>query len=342
MKIESLDRLLSLSGVTAARAVAPGLLVALVVAAAAEFVASAYGGPTMLIALLLGMSLNFLSRSADCAPGIRFTAKTLLRAGVALLGLRIAFDEVVALGLLTVELVVLAVLVTILAGVVLARLAGRGADFGTLVGGATAICGASAALALSSVLPRRPDSERQTVFAVVAVTTLSTVAMVLYPAFFRALGFDDQAIGILVGATIHDVAQVVGAGYAVSETAGDTATIVKLFRVALLFPVVLIVSFVFARASREAAAGARTLPVPLFVLAFVFFVAANSLGLVPAVVSEPAIAAGRWFLVAAVAAIGLSTSFQEIAKLGFAPVFVAVGASLVLLALVTTGLTLIG
>ena len=97
------------------------------------------------------------------------------------------------------------------------------------------------------MLPRSAKSERQTAFVVVAVTTYSTIAMVLYPVLARALGFDDHTTGILLGATIHDVAQVVGAGYAVSPEAGDTATIVKLLRVALLLPIVFVIALAIPR-----------------------------------------------------------------------------------------------
>lgn len=312
------------------RVIAPGAAVALTIAAAASFVSLTYGGPIMLLALLLGMALNFLLDDATCRDGIAFASKTVLRVGVALLGLRIAAADVASLGLATIELVALGVVVTILSGVGMARLVGRGRRFGTLIGGATAICGASAALALSSVLPHRPDGDRETIFTVVAVTTLSTIAMVAYPVLFRALGFDDYEIGILIGATIHDVAQVVGAGYAVSDVSGDTATVVKLFRVALLLPTVLVVSFVFARA--RTGTEKRSLPVPVFAIAFAVLVAANSLGLVPELLREPLVAASRWCLVVAVAAIGLSTSLKEIAKVGYPPVFVAVGSTLTLLA----------
>ncbi|MGQ7792205.1 YeiH family protein [Faunimonas sp. B44] len=309
--------------------IGPGFAVALTVAAAASFVSETYGGPVMLLALLLGMALNFLSEAGRCPAGIQFTSKRVLRIGIALLGLRIAASDVVALGLQTVELVVAGVVLTILSGVALARFVGRGARFGTLIGGATAICGASAALAIASVLPRRPESDRETIFVVVAVTTLSTIAMVIYPALFHALGFDRYQIGILVGATIHDVAQVVGAGYAVSDLTGDTGTVVKLFRVALLLPVVFIVSMLFARS--RTGGETRQLPIPVFAIVFAALVVVNSFGIVPEAIREPLVGLSRWCLIAAVAAIGLSTSLKEIAKVGFPPVFVAVGTTIVLL-----------
>lgn len=313
-----------------AAAVAPGIALALTISAAAFFVSNTYGGPVMLLALLLGMTLHFLSEAGRAVPGIRFTAKRVLRVGVALLGLRIAISDVVSLGAATVELLVAGVVITMAAGVLAARFVGLNNRFGTLIGGATAICGASAALAIAAVLPNRPDAERETIFTVVSVTTLSTVAMVIYPALFLAAGFDDTTIGILLGATIHDVAQVVGAGYAVSESAGDTATVVKLFRVAMLLPAVFVVSLIF-RAARAGDTGGGSLPVPMFAIAFAGLVLVNSAGLIPADVKAVLDGVSRWCLVAAVAAIGVSTSLKEIAKVGYRPVFVAVAATLVLL-----------
>ena len=104
-------------------------------------------------------------------------------------------------------------------------------SFGLLSGGATAICGASAAMAISAALPPHPLKERATLFTIVGVSTLSTVAMIAYPIIAAAVGLDGVHAGMFIGGTIHDVAQVVGAGYAISPEAGDAATLVKLMRV---------------------------------------------------------------------------------------------------------------
>jgi uncharacterized integral membrane protein (TIGR00698 family) len=200
---------------------------------------------------------------------------------------------------------------TILSGLALSRLFGRDWTFGILTGGAVAICGASAALAISAVLPRRPGHEQNTLFTVVAVTSLSTVAMISYPVVFAFAGFDDTQIGVLIGATIHDVAQVVGAGYAVSDVAGDTATYVKLLRVALLPVIVILLSlFALPRAERGGA------PWPLFALAFVVILVLNSLGLIPPVLRDGLNAASQWLLIAAIAALGIKTSLQAMFALG--------------------------
>jgi len=135
----------------------------------------------LLFALLLGLALHFISDDKRCKAGIQFASSTLLRCGVALLGLRLTTDHVVTVGWQTVAELLVAISLTIALGLFLARLFNVELSLGTLIGGATAICGASAALAISSVLPRTPSLERDTTLTVVGVTTLSTVAMVVYP-----------------------------------------------------------------------------------------------------------------------------------------------------------------
>ena len=142
------------------RTLAPGLLACGVVGAAAAFLSEHYGAPVMLFALLLGMAMNFLSAEGPCRPGIEFTAKQVLRIGIALLGLRITLAQVAALGWGPVALVIACVVLTIVVSVVAAKAMGFQSIFGMLTGGATAICGASAALALSAALPSHPHPAR--------------------------------------------------------------------------------------------------------------------------------------------------------------------------------------
>jgi uncharacterized integral membrane protein (TIGR00698 family) len=260
---------------------------------------------------------------------------------VALLGARITLAQVQSLGAAALVLTAAAVVGTILCGVLLARLTRQSAAFGLLTGGSVGICGASAALALASVLPRHEHHERDTVMTVVAVTTLSTIAMVLYPLVAGRFGFGAHASGVFLGATIHDVAQVVGAGYSVSPEAGDTATIVKLFRVALLLPVVLVVSYAVQRAGKERASGERTAPLlPLFLVGFAVLVAINSTGWLPPAVTGSLQDASRWCLVTAIAALGTKTSLGDLARVGWQPVAIIVGETVFVGLFVLSGLGL--
>lgn len=172
-----------------ARSLLPGMLACAVVGAAAGFLSEHYRAPVMLFALLLGMAMNFLSTDGPCRAGIEFTARQVLRIGIALLGLRITVGQVANLGWGPVLLVLTCVIVTIGVSMAAAKLMGFNMLFGLLSGGATAICGASAALALSAALPAHPQKDRATLFTVIVVSALSTVAMVLYPMVTQALGF---------------------------------------------------------------------------------------------------------------------------------------------------------
>jgi uncharacterized integral membrane protein (TIGR00698 family) len=323
-----------------ARSLFPGVLACGVVAAASTFLSEHYGAPVMLFALLLGMAMSFLSDAGPCAPGIGFTGRELLRLGVALLGLRITTDQVTALGWFPPLLVVGTVVLTIIVSVIAARLFGFKGLFGLLTGGATAICGASAALALAAALPHHPLKERATLFTVIGVSTLSTVAMILYPMIVQALGLDPVQAGIFLGGTIHDVAQVVGAGYSISREAGDSATLVKLMRVAMLLPVIMVAVMITrlgigAIEGSEGPAGTARPPLlPWFVVAFAVLVVVNSLGWIP----RPVIALGndvsRWCLVAAIAGIGMKTRLVELVAVGIKPIVLMVGETIFLALLV--------
>ena len=286
----------------------PGVLACGVVAAAATFLSQHYGAPVMLFALMLGMAMNFLSAEGPCKPGIEFTSRQVLRWGVALLGLRITAAQVAALGWHPVLMILVSVVLTIGLSMVVARLMGFNILFGLLSGGATAICGASAALALSAALPAHPLKERATLFTVVGVSALSTFTMIVYPMLARALGLDEHMAGIFLGATIHDVAQVVGAGYGMSQGVGDTATLVKLMRVATLLP--------------------------WFAVAFAALVALNSTGWLPKAVTVTGTQVSSWFLVAAMAGIGMKTQLGELVTVGLKPVVLMVGETVFLAALV--------
>jgi uncharacterized integral membrane protein (TIGR00698 family) len=301
-----------------------GVALAALIAVAAAGLGNHYGAPTMLFALLIGMAFHHFATEPHTAPGLAIASTFLLWLGVALLGLRLSFAETASLGWLSVLAVFGLVAGTVAVGLILARVTGRGAAFGTLAGGAVAICGASAALALAAVLPRHRVSERDVLFVVAAVTALSTLAMVLYSILFAVLNHAPPQAGFLIGATIHDVAQVVGAGYSISEQTGDMAIFVKLQRVALLPVVVLATSVTF----REGKGAVRP---PWFLTLFVLLVLANTLLPLPAIVLDQARLLSGWLLLTAIAALGVRTSLAEMAKVGPQAATVLIGCTIALL-----------
>ena len=316
----------------------PGLAVSGVVAIAATFLSVHYRASAMLFALLLGMALHFLAEEGQCRAGIQVAASVVLRTGVALLGLRITVEQVTALGWTNVALVAGAVVATVVAGILIARAMRLSTAFGTLTAGAVAICGVSAALAIASILPKHKNAERDATFTAIGVTALSTIAMILYPLVVAAFGLDQHAAGVFLGGTIHDVAQVVGAGYSVSQETGDTATIVKLLRVAMLLPVCLAIGVALHVRGREAARSAPLLP--WFAVVFAVLVVVNSLGWVPPPVASVGSEASRWCLVTAIAAIGMKTSLRSLVDMGLKPVLLVVFETLFLAALVMAAIAL--
>jgi len=297
----------------------PGTLLAGTIALAATFLNEHYGGPTMLYALLFGMAFNFLIEDQKIERGIEFVSTQILRIGVALLGFRITISDLESLGIETAAIVIAGVAITIIAGSWISRRYGLSAQFSILSAGAVAICGASAALAISSILPKDKSLESNTLITVAAVTTLSTISMIIYPVFVTSIGMAPHQAGIFLGSTIHDVAQVVGAGYTISDDAGDTAAIVKLLRVACLLPVVILIGAHY-RAKSGAENGLKPkAPFPWFLIAFIIIVIINSANATPLIVNNLAGDVSKWALASAVAALGVKTSMAKLAAVGAKP-----------------------
>lgn len=306
-----------------------GLLVSATVAMAAMFLAQHYGAPVMLFALLLGMAFAFLyEEDGRCVPGIDLASQTVLRLGVGLLGVRLTIDQIAGLGLVPVLIVIASVLATIAFGLLAARLLGQRLQLGLLSGGSVAICGASAALAIASVLPRDKRLEPDTILVVIAVTTLSTIAMVVYPIAALLLGLDDTSAGYFLGATIHDVAQVVGAGYSVSEHTGDVSTFIKLLRVAMLLPVVVAITLVLRARAADGVGRATSAPLPWFLVVFAILVIVNSFGWIPDGTAKALSDTSRWCLVTAIAALGMKTSLRALFEVGLRPILLIVAETL--------------
>ena len=160
---------------------APGIVVALLIALAAQFLSNNYKFPAMLMSLLLGMTLNFLGEEGKCLKGLNFSSQTILRLGIILLGARISMDLIISIDFNVILVVTSGVFFTIIFAIILLKVFGYDWQFGVLLGGAVAICGASAAMAIAAVLPKEEKSNQKLTFVVLGVTILSTIAMILYP-----------------------------------------------------------------------------------------------------------------------------------------------------------------
>ncbi|SEN54161.1 conserved hypothetical integral membrane protein [Paracoccus alcaliphilus] len=322
----------------------PGIAVAVLVAIAAQFLSEHYGAPAMLMALLLGLALNFLAEHGTrTQAGVEYSARTILRLGVALLGARISVEMLTDLGGTMILLTIGGVVATILFGMLAARVFNRGWRMALLSGGAVAICGASAAMAIAAILPKTDKSERNLAFTVMAVTVLSTLAMIVYPLVSSAFGFTALESGVFLGATIHDVAQVVGAGFSIGPEVGETATVVKLIRVSMLAPVVLVFSLAIrAGGPGDSDGGQRPPLLPGFIIGFLMLATLNSLGVIPGFLARLAEELSRWALLVAIAAVGIKTSLVRMMEVGGTAVGLIVTETVFLAAIILLGLHLFG
>lgn len=311
------------------RGLFPGLAVVAAGTAAAGFISDHYGAPLTLMALLIGLALNFLSADARLHDGLSFASRSLLRWGIVLVGVRVTFGQIMALGPVALLAVVAIVALVIGSGVLAARRFGFGSAFGVLAGGAVAICGASAALALATTLGERRASQAQLTIVLVGISAMSAAAMVTYPILAHAMQLSDLKAGFMLGAAIHDVAQTLGAGYAFSPGAGDIAAIVKLTRVALLAPVLAVVVLLFP-GDRGKAKGPG---VPWFVIGFFVVAGIHSTGLIPPILARGAEALATAALAAAVTATAIRSPMRQLLDAGPKPLLVIGAATLTALLL---------
>jgi len=322
------------------RTIVPGVAFCGVIAMAASLVSQSYGGPLFLYALLLGMAFNSVAVESRLLPGVEFTTRTLLRIGVALLGLRLGIDSVVSLGWLPVVVVVFGLGATLCFGLLVAKRLGRSASEGILTSGAVAICGASAAMAISAALPPSADRERLTLLTVLGVTALSTVSMIAYPLLATFLDLKGVEAALLFGGTIHDVAQVVGAAVLYQDAGtGEIAVYVKLLRVAMLAPVVLVVGL-WARGARKTRDADPADPpggtplLPAFLVGFLLLFAVANVIEVPAALLTIGMDLSQGLILLAVAGLGIKTSLADLGTLGWRPAALLAGNTVFLLGVV--------
>lgn len=312
----------------------PGLAICAIAAAAAAWFSDHYGVPVILAGLLLGLALNFVAGDLRTHDGLDAASRHGLRAGIVLLGVQVTIGQIGAMGVVPFAGLAVVMFAAVAAAMLAARLTRQTASVGLLAGGSTAICGASAALALYGVIGRERIDQAQFTLTLVILAAASAIALTTYPALTTMLGFTEAQAGFLVGASIHDVAQAIGAGFAISDAAGAQATVVKLTRVALLAPLVALAAMAIGRLHPvPVQANAKRVPMlPGFILAFLALVGLNSLVTVPAEVSASALVASKALLLIAVTATAIRTRTDLLLQLGWRsvmPVLAATIASLV-------------
>jgi uncharacterized integral membrane protein (TIGR00698 family) len=279
---------------------------------------------SMILAVIVGLVFsNVVGTPINTKTGIAFSQRRLLRLAIVLLGFQLTLGQVASIGFLGIGIVVLTLVSTFLFTVTVGRAIGVDRKLAELIAAGTSICGASAIVATNIVTDARDED---VAYAVASITLFGTIATLVYPLLAPLLGLDQQAFGLWAGTSIHEVAQVIGAGFQNGTHAGETATIAKLARVAMLAPTVMVLGFL-ARRDVEGRKG-KGAPAPWFVVAFAAIVAINSVVDVPAEIRSTIALATTALLTMGLAAMGLQADVSEIRSRGLRPLMLATSAFL--------------
>ncbi len=322
----------------------PGLLVCILAGILAAYISKITMVPVMLLAIIIGLLLHVLNSVSILKDGINWSSRGLLYAGVALMGLRIDLTDLSQVGFMAPLFVILTLITTLLVGYAIARALGQSKDFSILMSGAVGICGVSAAAAICSALEDNPLRDAQLAITVAGITVLSTLAMLLYPFISNALNLNILESGIFMGGGIHNVSQAVGAGYAVSNEAGDLAVIFKLIRVSMLLPVIIIISLVWGKGSSTPYPNVRSklkASTPPFLVVFCLLALLSCLNIVPDLAKNAGNISAHWALIISLVAIGIKTDTRLVMKVGAMPLTIMTLTTAFMGAMLLIGISLI-
>ena len=322
----------------------PGLLVCILAGILAAHISKITMIPVMLLAIIIGLLLHVLNSVSILKDGINWSSRGLLYTGVALMGLRIDLTDLSQVGFMAPLFVILTLITTLLVGYTIARALGQSKDFSILMSGAVGICGVSAAAAICSALEDNPLRDAQLAITVAGITVLSTLAMLLYPFISNALNLNILESGIFMGGGIHNVSQAVGAGYAVSNEAGDLAVIFKLIRVSMLLPVIIIISLVWGKGSSTPYPNVRSklkASTPPFLVVFCLLALLSCLNIVPDLAKNAGNISAHWALIISLVAIGIKTDTRLVMKVGVMPLTIMTLTTAFMGAMLLIGISLI-
>jgi uncharacterized integral membrane protein (TIGR00698 family) len=311
-------------GVRAGQAAAnagPGVIAAICIAIAAHLVdLGVRGVPDVVTALVLGILVANTVGKSWPQSGARFVLRYGLRAAIVAIGAGLDLSIVWALGAGTLLLIVGLVATAISLGLMAGRIARLDRNISVLIGVGTAICGASAILAVSPLLRAKP---RETAYAITTIFAFNLAALVALPFIGHQLGITQPRFGTWVGTAVNDTSVVVATGYVYGPIAGGIATTVKLTRTILLVPMCVAVGLVFGGTEAKGALAARAWhALPWFVLGFFALAAANTVHLIPSHIASAVAQGGELALVVVLAAVGLAVDIRGILRMGPKPLLV--------------------
>lgn len=306
-----------------------GILIILLFALAAfyigdfEVVKSMSFSP-MIVGIVLGMIYANTLRAALPAtftPGIQFCSKRILRLGIILYGFRLTLQDVTEVGIPAIIVDALMVTITICGGVMVGKWLKMDKEISLLTSVGAGICGAAAVLGAESALRVKPY---KTAVAVSTVVIFGTISMFLYPVLYRngVFSISPELMGIFTGASVHEVAHVVGAGNAMGESVGSVAIIVKMIRVMMLVPVLLIISYTIARKASGSDAPGK-INTPWFAILFLVVIVLNSFIPLSDSIRNCINTFDTFLLTMAMTALGAETSFDKFKKAGSKPFVLA-------------------
>jgi len=276
------------------------------------------------LAIVLGMIAGntfFPKIAAQTGPGVDFSKNFLLRTGIVLFGFRITFQDIAHIGWEGVLIAGLIVASTfVLAVQVGTRVLRMDKQTAMLIGAGSAICGAAAVMAAEPVVK---GQAHKVAIAVATVVIFGTVAMFAYPLAYPYLGLSEQAFGVYVGSTVHEVAQVVAAGTAVGDTAATTAVIEKMLRVMMLAPFLILLSVGMSRKKHSSGQGTSRIVIPWFAVWFIVAAGVNSLQWVPSTAVQAVGHLDAALLAMAMAALGVRTRVSALREAGVRPLLLA-------------------
>ena len=304
----------------------PGFSLALIVALLARSIEKILPLPLIgesVIALFIGMGLNTIKKPNELvSKGLQFTSKKVLKFSIILLGASLSIGTIFTVGKLSLSVMVFTLLTCFGGGYFVGKWLNLDWKLSNMISAGTGICGGSAIAAMAPVIEA---DDKDVAYAMSATFIFDMIMIIAFPIMGRALGLSDMAYGLWAGTAVNDTSSVVAAGYAFSEAAGDFATMVKLTRTLAIIPTVVLFSIIntkFKIKNDEMSSTQKvklTALFPWFILAFVAMAIINSLGIIPAIVSQNMKLLSKFLMVSSLAAIGMNTSFRDMKKSGINP-----------------------
>lgn len=296
----------------------PGLLLTAAIATVALTIRNLTGWMALsplILSIIIGMLIrNALPVPAAVEPGVGFSLKRILRFGIVLLGLQVTAGQILSLGGAGLAMVALTLATTFVAIRIMGRIMGVEQELTDLIAAGTSVCGASAIIATNTVVRGRQE---HVAYAVACVTLFGSLSMLLYPLLSGPLGLDARGYGLWTGATIHEVAQAVGASFQGGDVAGQYGTISKLTRVVMLAPLIMILAL--SLRSRSGDGTKASAPMPWFVLGFIGMMLVNSVIAIPADAGKGLVTLTNFLLSMALGAMGLQANIGKLRAEGWRP-----------------------